>query len=330
MKEKDIRPANLIQKYTELSAKDAKYFFKDVPRKALKCIACKSQDTSFQFNKHSFEYVLCNECGSLFQSPRPVVEAFEEFYKDSESSRYWAEVFFPFVSESRREKIYKPRVKRLMSMCNSVDLEVLKLIDVGAGYGIFLDEWRALNPATELLAIEPSLALAKDCRKKNIKVVESIVEKVKDFDDYADLIVCFEVLEHVNSPIEFINVLKKLVRPGGYIFISTLCIDGFDLQVLWDKSSQISPPHHINFHSIKGFQSLFERAGFDDIIIETPGQLDVDIVLNFFNKNPDELQNNRFFKSLIDEDKAKAFQSFLKDNKFSSHAWIMAKKPENL
>ena len=35
MKEKDIRPANLMQKYAELSAKDAKYFFKDIPRETL-------------------------------------------------------------------------------------------------------------------------------------------------------------------------------------------------------------------------------------------------------------------------------------------------------
>jgi len=328
MKEKDIRPANLMLKYAELSAKDAKFFFKGGERSSLLCIGCNSQNTSFQFNKNTFDYVLCDECGSLFQSPRPKIEAFEAFYKDSESSRYWAEVFFPIVSEARREKIFKPRVKRLMSMCDNVNLEVLKLIDVGAGYGVFLDEWRVLNPDTQLLAIEPSFSLAEDCRKKQLKVVESIVEKVDGYDNYADLVVCFEVLEHVNSPIEFINVLTKLVRPGGYIFISTLCIDGFDLQVLWDKSSQISPPHHINFHSIKGFKSLFERAGYTDILIETPGQLDVDIVLNFIKNSPDLLEDNRFIKSLIDEDKAEAFQTFLKENNLSSHAWIMAKKPE--
>ena len=69
-----------------------------------------------------------------------------------------------------------------------------------------------------------------------------------------------------------------MTRTGGYLFISTLCIDGFDLQLLWDNSSQISPPHHINFLSIKGFQLLFERAGISDISITTPGELDVEIV----------------------------------------------------
>ena len=54
--------------------------------------------------------------------------------------------------------------------------------------------------------------------------------------------------------------------------------DGFDLQMLWEKSSQISPPHHINFLSLNGFRSLFNRAGLKNIQLTTPGQLDVDIL----------------------------------------------------
>ena len=107
-----------------------------------------------------------------------------------------------------------------------------------------------------------------------------------------------------------------MVKPGGYLFISTLCVDGFDLQVLWDKSSQISPPHHINFHSIKGFEKLFERAGLTDVKISTPGQLDVDIVKNFIMSSDESvLQNNRFLKSILDSDnKSDKFQAFLSNN----------------
>jgi len=140
------------------------------------------------------------------------------------------------------------------------------------------------------------------------------------------LVVCFEVLEHVYNPLEFIAVLKKMVRPGGYLFVSTLCVDGFDLKMLWDKSSQISPPHHINFHSIKGFEALFTRAGLHEIQITTPGKLDVNIVKNYLENNP-EMMWGRFIKSLLnDEDKSKLFQEFLAENKLSSHAWVLGKK----
>jgi len=330
MKEHDIRPQELMQRYVELSAKDAEYYFNQGPRRDLPCVACGSENVALQFSKHGFDYGLCKECGTLFQTPRPAVDTYEAFYRDSESSRYWADVFFPSVAEARRERIFKPRVQRLAAMCDGLGLGVSRLIDVGAGYGIFLDEWRSIKPDTELLAVEPSISLSHECRKKGLDVVESIVEDVKGYDGYADLVVCFEVLEHVYDPLEFVSVLKRLVRPGGYVFISTLCISGFDLQVLWDKSNQISPPHHINFHSIKGFELLFHRAGLTDVLITTPGQLDVDIVKNFTYKDPSVMKGQRFLSSLLEDcEKAESFQSFLAENQLSSHAWVLGKKPED-
>jgi 2-polyprenyl-3-methyl-5-hydroxy-6-metoxy-1,4-benzoquinol methylase len=329
MKEVDIRPLELMKRYVELSAKDADLCFTGGQRRDLPCVSCGSENIKKEFSKSGFEYASCNDCGTLYQTPRPPIKEFDAFYKNSRSSQYWADVFFPSVAEARREKIFKPRVKRLLKLCKTTNLNVSKLIDVGAGYGIFLDEWRKAVPETELVAIEPSVSLAEECRNKKLSVVESLVENVEGYEGYADLVVCFEVLEHVDSPLEFIKVLKKMVKPEGYLFISTLCIDGFDLQVLWDKSSQISPPHHINFHSIKGFEKLYERAGLTDVRISTPGKLDVDIVKNFVTSSDGSvLQNNRFLKSILDSDnKSDKFQDFLSSNQLSSHVWIMAKKP---
>ena len=326
MKERDIRPQELMQRYVELSTQDALRYFNGNERRDLDCVACGSGNTTEDFTKNDFAYALCDDCGTLYQTPRSPVEQFELFYRESKSSRYWAEVFFPTVAETRRDKIFKPRVEHLIEICKEVDLEVEKLVDVGAGYGIFLDEWRKVKPKTELLAVEPSGVLATECRNKGFSVEESIVENVTGYYEYADLVVCFEVLEHVDDQLEFITVLKKMVRPGGYLFVSTLCIDGFDLKMLWDKSSQISPPHHINFNSIKGFEALFDRAGLHEIQIITPGKLDVDIVKNYVDKNPEIVGSNRFIQSLLgDRDKSEIFQKFLAQNQLSSHAWVLGK-----
>ncbi len=328
MKEYDIRPQSLLDRYVELSSQDAEKCFSGVKRRKLHCVACDSKSTSYQFSKHSFEYSICNCCGTLYQSPRPNVEAFEEFYCNSDSSRYWAEVFFPAVAEVRREKIFKPRVERLTSICTDRLIDAQKIIDIGAGYGIFLDEWRKKHPTAEMLAIEPSISLANECRNKGLDVVESIAEKVIGYDDYADLVVCFEVLEHVDDPFDFISVMKAMAKPGGYVFVSTLCIDGFDLQMLWDNSTQISPPHHINFLSIKGFESVFKRAGLSDVSVITPGLLDVNIVQNFIKNYPEKLKVDSFLKKILsNEDHARSFQKFLSDNQLSSHAWVIGRKP---
>lgn len=328
MKEHEIRPEALLNRYLELSAQDADRCFADAPRSPLPCVACGGTQCTHQFNKHGFGYVRCADCGSLFQSPRPPLESFEAFYRQSASSVYWAEVFFPAVAEIRREKIFRPRAERLAALCVQRGVTIENLIDVGAGFGIFLDEWRRRAPQTKALAVEPSASLAQECRSKGIEVIEDIVENVAGHDQSADLVTCFEVLEHVHDPLDFVRVLARLARPGGHVFLSTLGIDGFDLQTLWEQSSQISPPHHINFLSVRGFERLFRRAGLVDVSVSTPGQLDVDIVRNAVKRAPALLEGQRFLQSLLaDDEKAAEFQCFLTEQRMSSHVWVIGRKP---
>ncbi len=327
MKEEEIRPEALLNRYLELSARDAEECFANLPRKEVRCVACGCIKATFQFDKNGFPYSQCDECRTLFQSPRPSIDAFEAFYRRSESARYWAEVFFPAVAEVRGEKIFRPRVERLAALCEDRGIAVVRLIDVGAGYGIFLDEWRHRSPGVRALAVEPSAALACECRAKGFEVVENIVEDVRGYDDYADLVVCFEVLEHVYDPLAFIEVLARLARPGGCVFISALGVDGFDIQMLWEKSNQIFPPHHINFLSVSGFERLFTRAGLVEVDVSTPGVLDVDIVRNAVRRTPALLNGHRFLRRLLaDDDLAAQFQRFLGENRLSSHTWVVGKK----
>lgn len=327
MKENDIRPQELMARYVELSAQDAEHCFGAEQRYDMACVACGSAEVEPQFIKIGFAYAQCRQCGTLYQTPRPPTDAFEAFYRNSASSRYWAEVFFPAVAEARREKIFRPRVERLRQWCAERGVPVRRLVDVGAGYGIFLDEWRRCESVVETMAVEPSAHLAAECRAKGLQVVEEVAENVTGMDGCADLVTCFEVLEHVHDPLSFVLSLKRLVRPGGILFVSTLSIDGFDLQVLWDRSTQISPPHHINFLSIEGFRRLFERAGLVDVDIRTPGQLDVDIVRNAVEKNNETLKPQRFVCALLKDETAEDFQEFLVRNRLSSHAWVFGVRP---
>lgn len=328
MKEYEIRPGALLQRYLDLSARDANHCFGNVPRYAVPCVACGGMEAEDQFEKFGFAYSMCCECASLFQSPRPAIEVFEAFYRDSESSRFWAEEFFPAVAEARRERIFRPRVQRLAELCAGKGVAVDRLIEVGAGYGIFLEEWRRRFPETQLLSVEPSRHLAMECRNKGFEVIEAVAEHVVGHDGYADLVVCFEVLEHVHEPLAFIQTLARLARPGGHVFVSTLCADGFDIQMLWDKSNSIFPPHHINFLSVAGFRRLFDRAGLEEVDISTPGQLDVDIVRNAAAKNDSVLSEHRFIRRLVaNEEAATAFQKFLAKNQLSSHVWVIGRKP---
>jgi 2-polyprenyl-3-methyl-5-hydroxy-6-metoxy-1,4-benzoquinol methylase len=251
-----------------------------------------------------------------------------DFYKVSESSRFWAEHFYPETADARREKIFKPRAEVINDLLRNINIPSPKsLVDVGAGYGIFLDEIRKHGLFDDVIAVEPNKDLAKCCRDKNIVVIEDNVEDISDGQLKVSVVCSFEVFEHLFDTDEFILSMKKLLKPGGILLFTTLTFSGFDLLVLKEKSKSISPPHHINFLTIEGIRHLLKRCGLEEVLIETPGKLDVDIVKNMYDEIPD-LELPDFVEYLLKNRNAlshKEFQEFLQNNNLSSHVRVIAR-----
>jgi len=330
MKEFEIRPKQLFEDYLKISKDDIKVFFSDHDSfENVSCPACNIDNSRFAFKKHGFSYRICNECYSLFVSPRPTKIMIEDFYRKSNSSKFWAERFFPETAEARRKKIFKPRAQLVSELVSRIEVpHPISLVDVGAGFGIFLEEVKKTGVFSEILAIEPSVDLAQCCREKGIQVIQKPVEKINKNEVQFSIACSFEVFEHLYDPGLFIKSMKTLLKPGGIMLFTTLTISGLDLQVLWDKSKSISPPHHINFLSVEGLRILIERCGLTEVEISTPGKLDVDIIRNTINDNPD-LKIPRFFDYLLKNRDTETFnqlQSFLQQNNLSSHVRIIARK----
>jgi SAM-dependent methyltransferase len=231
------------------------------------------------------------------------------------------------VKESRRKKIFVPRVKQVQSLLQAKSLDPKVVMDVGAGYGIFLEEYKKQFPSAHVCAVEPGEKMAGLCQGKGIETLLSTAEGAKSWAGKANLVSCFEVIEHVFAPAEFVMALCRLLKSDGYLLISGLGVEGFDIQVLWDKSKSIYPPYHLNFLSVLGFEMLFNRLGFQDVQVETPGQLDVDIVANALEEDP-SISAGRFFRLLLHRKGVELanFQKFLVENRLSSHCRIFAKK----
>ena len=280
LKENDIRPREITDRYLELSLKDAQKMnpaeFVEVP-----CPGCSSQHQSPKFLKNNFHFVICKDCGSLFCSPRPSQKMLNEFYEKGESSNYWANVFFPAVAESRREKLFRKKAHQISILFpETFRASPITICDVGAGYGIFLEELYSFFLKAKLCAIEPGQALAKKCRVKGFETLETTAEKAESWANRFDLVISSEVLEHIYQPDQFTEALYRLVKPGGTVIVTGLGYEGFDILLLQEKSKSVFPPHHINFLSLQGCKKLFERTGFKKVEVWTPGELDVDIVMN--------------------------------------------------
>ena len=327
MKESDIRKRDTFNKYLALAKQDADKIFSDKSKFIeIECPGCATDTYELEFEKHGFKYVRCVKCDTLFVNPRPNEKDLISFYEDSPSTRYWVNDFFMPVAEERRKRIFRPRAEYIAQ--RFVEKGNAKTIgDIGAGFGLFLEELRVLLPKSKLVAIEPAKEMATICRDKGFSVIESPLEEVDSENNSFHLLTCFELFEHLHCPRSFLEKIYEILEPGGYFVVTTLNGLGFDIQLLWEESKSVSPPHHLNFFNPNSLRTLMISVGFEVIEISTPGKLDWDIVESGYLE--EAVNPGRFFQAVSKygtDDSKEALQDWIRDHNFSSHMRVVAKR----
>lgn len=324
LKEEEIRPQELFDELLRLNKEDVKEYFTTVNYKKIYCPACE-KESNFLFIKNGFNIDECSSCKTIFVNPRPEKKAFDQFYTDSKSTKFWANEFYKATENSRREKLWKPKAKLIDELISKHSKNTKCIIDIGGGYGVFVEEFVKLNSINHLI-IEPSKYLSSICREKNLNVLEKFLEDVeqKELPKENKTFVSFELFEHLHNPRLFLETLYSLLDNDDTFIFTTLSGMGVDIQVLGEYSKALSPPMHLNFFNPKSIKILLEDIGFKCLDVLTPGKLDIDIMQNSIDKIEDRFWKN-FLEYSNDNEKNK-MQSFLSENGLSSHMMIVCKK----
>jgi 2-polyprenyl-6-hydroxyphenyl methylase/3-demethylubiquinone-9 3-methyltransferase len=116
---------------------------------------------------------------------------------------------------------------RLKFMQQWQTLENKTIVDIGCGGGI-LSESLAMSGAnvTGLDLAEDVLMTAKLHALDNELNVNYQLISAEAFaqqnPNYAEIVTCMEMLEHVPNPASIIEAASKMLKPGGWLFLSTL------------------------------------------------------------------------------------------------------------
>lgn len=98
-----------------------------------------------------------------------------------------------------------------------------RVVDVGCGEG-YGAAWIATGAASTLgIDIEPAAIdhAAKHYRSENLSFAVGDARHLDLPDACADLVTCFETIEHVSEPAKVLDELARILAPGGVVIIST-------------------------------------------------------------------------------------------------------------
>ena len=328
--EEAIRPADLMTRKKDCVVADRAFLLTrqdqwvDVP-----CPACASRHASEYGDKDGIAYVSCSNCQTVYTNPRPNLSLLHEFYAQSQNYAFWNQWIFPATEDARRSRIFRPRAERLAGFCDQFGIRGGCFLEVGAAFGTFCEEVRQLQRFDNVVAVEPTTGLAETCRQRGFETRESFIEEI-DERDFARVISAFEVIEHLFAPRDFITTCKNLLEPGGLLVLSCPNVQGFDVATLGVQSGTFDH-EHLNYFNPSSLAALVTACGLEVLEVQTPGQLDVDLVRTAVQQGRCDLSGQPFLQQVVVDRFAElggGFQQFLADHRLSSHLWIVARKPQ--
>jgi SAM-dependent methyltransferase len=206
-----------------------------------------------------FTMVACAGCGTRFLDPRPADAAIPALYPDDYEPHRFDEL--PVPIRTARDLVQGRKVTavaRLVPPGGTV-------VDLGCGAGSWLRLMRRRGPGDVRLVgwdfPGPHLdRLAAD----SFEVIDGPVDLDHAPRAIADVVVLNQVIEHFARPADVLDVVVRLLRPGGHVVIETPDVDGLDARLFRRRHwGGYHFPRHLVLFDAAGLRTLVERAGFE-------------------------------------------------------------------
>ncbi len=139
-----------------------------------------------------------------------------------------------------------------------------RLLDVGAGSGLYMDQMRALG--WSVVGVEPdATAVAIAHERFGLTVHPGIVEDALADGTLArdsfDAIVLVHVIEHLYDPIGTLRACASLLKPGGRLVVVTPNTDSLGHRRYGGSWRGCEPSRHLHIFSPRTLAACVEQAG---------------------------------------------------------------------
>ncbi|TYA74167.1 class I SAM-dependent methyltransferase [Seonamhaeicola marinus] len=209
-----------------------------------------------------FELIENPEYGFLETRPQPSKEKLPEYYESEDyiSHTDTKRNLFENVYHLVRSFTLNKKVKLINSFIEKPSSEK-RLLDIGCGTGDFLHA--AQKNGWIVSGIEPNDDARAIANKKTNNSVFNI-EQLLEFHEHSyDVITLWHVLEHLPNLEEQVNLLKKLLKPGGRLIIAVPNYKSYDAQLYKEFWAAYDVPRHLWHFNKTSISGLFSKISMN-------------------------------------------------------------------
>lgn len=238
--------------------------------KEIKCPLCRTENAHFLYKM---------EIGSI--STRSIKNEMEDvgniykccncsfIFKEIESTNinlgdYYANLTYDYYQSLHGDGRYKEHA--MMARLINKNLFSGKILDIGCGTGEFLN---ILSPEKwEKWGVEPAKFTNEILEKNGIKAVTSGFMESDLPNNYFDVVTMFDVIEHIDNPVNYIKLIKKVLKDDGIVLVATPNVTSLMAHLSGKYWYHFSPIGHITFYNPKILKKIMQKEGFENFFIK--------------------------------------------------------------
>jgi SAM-dependent methyltransferase len=226
----------------------------------LTCAICGSAETEPIVEKFGYPIVRCRSCGLVYASPRMPTAAILARY----SPDYFWNEYLP--SYGVREGLvdlehFDRRYRDMLALIRANVSATGRMLEIGTGAGFFLKA--AQRAGWQVHGVEISDAAAAFARGRlGLDVVKMPAEQLGFAAGSFDVVVMYEVIEHLFEPRQVLQDVQRVLRPGGVLMISTPNVNAFSRFALGNSWAVLSPGEHLYYFTHATLNAILQAAGF--------------------------------------------------------------------
>lgn len=215
----------------------------------VRCNLCDRDCISELWIKDGFRYVRCQNCGLIYVNPQLLPSEIEAIYAVGYQSK---------SADKPRPKDflnYQPLLRWAAQYRKNT-----RLLDVGCFKGYLLMAAREqgwLSFGTEISAQATEYVK----QEEGLDVFLGSLPKAGYPDEYFDVVVMQDVIEHLSDPLGYLQEIYRILRPGGGLYIDTPNFNSVTRYFL-GKDWSVFFPWHQYYFTPRTLQQMIEKSSF--------------------------------------------------------------------